>query len=134
MSKRHAAELAGMSEGRWRQLEAGGFRRRGRWEPESAAAPTLARMARAVGVTEAELRACGREDAAAELAALPPLAVEPPHNGGQPTWQDFERLASEGQERMRALEEKLEEFMENRYRDEEGPRSEQTTKHRRRAV
>ena len=73
MKIRHAAELAGMSEGRWRQLENGGWKRRGRWDTEIAPADTLARMARAVGVTPDELTEAGRADAAAELAALPPL-------------------------------------------------------------
>lgn len=73
MTIRHAADLAGMSEGRWRQLENGGWKRRGRWETEIAPARTLALMARAVGLTPRELESVRRHDAAAELAALPPL-------------------------------------------------------------
>ena len=68
---RQAAHLAGISESRWRQLEAGGKPYRGRWEPEIASAGTLARMARAVGVTDAQLTLAGRGDAAGELSVLP---------------------------------------------------------------
>ena len=73
MTIRHAADLAAMSEGRWRQLENGGWKRRGRWETETAPAQTLALMARAVGITPQQLESVSRHDAAAELAALPPL-------------------------------------------------------------
>lgn len=48
MSKRTAAALAGISESRWRQLEAGGREIRGNWIPEDAPDPTLAHMALAV--------------------------------------------------------------------------------------
>lgn len=48
MSKRTAAALAGISEGRWRQLENGGRKIRGTWISEDATEPVLARMALAV--------------------------------------------------------------------------------------
>jgi Helix-turn-helix domain len=77
MSMRSAAQAASISPTRWRQIEDGGSLYRGRWEPESAPAATLARMARAVGVTGAELESAGRPDAAAELAALGPAPDRP---------------------------------------------------------
>ena len=49
-------------------------------------------MARAVGVTPAQLDACGRDDAAAELEALPPLGPEPGNGGEQ---HEVERLRHE---------------------------------------
>lgn len=134
MSVTEAARRAGISDTRWSQLEKGYRMNRGRPEEEWAPADTLALMARVAGVTPAELEEAGRADAAAELAELPPLPADPPHTGGQPTWQDFERLAVQNGERMKALEQKLDEFMEGRGRTEEGPRSEQTTNQRRRAV
>lgn len=72
MSKRRAASLIGISEGWWRQLEAGGRWYRGRWEPQAGSAATIARMARAVGVTAEELDDAGRGDAAAEFRAAEP--------------------------------------------------------------
>jgi hypothetical protein len=117
MSKRHAAELAGMSEGRWRQLEAGGVRHRGHWETETAPAPTLARMAQAAGVTRDELRACGREDAAAELAALPPL----PEQGRtiEDLFREYESAREEDRKYIRRLEGKIDQLMDRQQHDEQ---------------
>lgn len=72
MSVRNAASLAGLSESRWRQLEAGGREVRGTWLAEEPPARTLARMAWAVGVKPAELREAGRPDAAGVLEELTP--------------------------------------------------------------
>ena len=72
LSRRAAAARAGISEARWRQLEDGYRTFRGQQFAEVAPAPILARMARAVGVTPAELEDAARPDAAAELVALPP--------------------------------------------------------------
>jgi len=109
---RRAADLAGISEGRWRQLENGGWKRRGRWETEVAPADTLARMARAVGVTPAQLTAAGRPDAAAELEALAPLGPEPDNGGSQ---QDVQRLEYEVRS-MRAEIDRLAAALERRNR------------------
>lgn len=69
--------MAGLSPSRWTQIiqgykqEAGGVR-----VPVRAPASTLARMARVVGATAEQLRAVGREDAAAELVVLLQKAKE----------------------------------------------------------
>lgn len=79
LSIRQAAPLAGISEGRWRQIEAGyqtvsaGVR-----TPVVAVADTLARMAEAVGLSPDDLRAVGREDAADKLETL--LSASVPAN------------------------------------------------------
>ncbi len=80
MSRRQAARRAGISETRWRQIEKGLVRVHGHDYPETAPADTLASMARAIGITPAELEAAGRSDAATYLAALGPLP--PPDEGG----------------------------------------------------
>lgn len=76
-SIRAAATAAGISEGRWRQIEHGVRRFRGTAYPERGPAPTIAKMARAVGAVPEQLAAAGRPDAAAELEAL--LTVAGPH-------------------------------------------------------
>jgi transcriptional regulator with XRE-family HTH domain len=69
LSYDRAGELAGISGTRWRQLE-GGFRAvKGTYFTESAPAPTLARMALAVGMRPADVREHS-EDAAGEMTAL----------------------------------------------------------------
>lgn len=70
VSGREAARRAGISPTRWRQLEAGVIRVRGHDFPEIAPAETLAYMALAVGVTQAELAGAGRDDAAEILGKL----------------------------------------------------------------
>lgn len=71
LSVRKAAELAGLSEGRWRQLVKGyNQATKDTAVPTNAPAETLARMARVVGATPDQLREVGREDAAHELANL----------------------------------------------------------------
>jgi hypothetical protein len=76
MSIRAAASLAGISEGRWRQIESGYTTiSAGVYPRVEAPAPTLAKMARAVEVSPAELRNAGRADAAGVLKAL--LQQEP---------------------------------------------------------
>ena len=71
LSVRSAADQAGMSDARWRQIakgfkyEAGGIR-----IPARAPADTLARMAKVVGATPEQLREVDRADAADELEAM----------------------------------------------------------------
>lgn len=62
--------MAGISETRWRQIESGVRHFRGQVFPERGPDPTVARMARVVGVTPEQLTARGRPGAAAELEAL----------------------------------------------------------------
>ena len=68
MSAREAARQAGLSEGRWRQIT-GGYQvvSPGVYAPVHGPAATLAKMAAVAGVTPAELRAAGRDDAATVL-------------------------------------------------------------------
>ncbi|SPX87633.1 hypothetical protein [Mycobacteroides abscessus] len=71
LSVRTAAQDAGISEGRWRQI-AKGYNQATRdvRVPVRAPADTLARMARTVRATPDQLREAGREDAAIELEGL----------------------------------------------------------------
>ena len=68
LSAREAARRAGISEGRWRQIT-GGYQvvSAGVYAPVRGPAATLAKMAAVAGVTAAELRAAGRDDAAGLL-------------------------------------------------------------------
>lgn len=68
ISARRAAEKAGMSDARWRQI-VNGYQSVGAGQTALVIGPaeTIARMARVVGVPPADLRAAGREDAADEL-------------------------------------------------------------------
>jgi hypothetical protein len=69
-SARSAARQAGISEGRWRQITSGyQVVSPGRYAPVRGPAATVARMAAVTGLTPAELRTAGREDAARLLAA-----------------------------------------------------------------
>ena len=69
-SARAAARQAGISEGRWRQIT-GGYQvvSPGVYAPVRGPAHTVARMAAVAGLTPAQLRATGRDDAARLLAA-----------------------------------------------------------------
>ena len=71
LSARKAADLAGMSDGRWRQI-VNGYQNAGagNYIPVKAPADTIARMADVVGVTPEQLMAAGRGDAAQELYTL----------------------------------------------------------------
>lgn len=71
LSVRKAAEQAGISEGRWRQIVKGYQQVTSDVRaPVRAPADTLARMAKVVGATPEQLRNANREDAAEELQAL----------------------------------------------------------------
>ena len=68
MSIRQASKKAGLSYGRWRQITSG-FQNvsPGSWAAVRGPAPTVARMARVVGVTPDQMAEAGREDAAAVM-------------------------------------------------------------------
>ncbi len=69
ISAREAARRAGLSEGRWRQITAGyQVVSPGVYAHVRGPAGTLARMAAVVGITPAQLRTAGRDDAARVLA------------------------------------------------------------------
>lgn len=109
MSQNKAATLAGMSGTRWRQIVTGiASGGKGIQIPVHGNAETLARMARAVGVTPEQLSAVDREDAARELRRLPPLDGD----NSEPT-------LGEVVERMNALAEEVKEL---RQREEERER------------
>ena len=75
LSIREAAKRAGISYGRWRQIVTGYQNvSPGSFAAVHAPAKTLAKMARVVGVTPAQLTEAGREDAAAILAGPPSVA------------------------------------------------------------
>jgi hypothetical protein len=68
LSAREAARRVGLSEGRWRQITSGyQVVSPGVYAQVRGPAATLARMAAVAGVTPAELRAAGRDDAAQVL-------------------------------------------------------------------
>lgn len=71
LSIRGVAKAAGISEGRWRQIE-NGYQsvRKGEYIDVRAPADTLARMAKAVGASPEQLRDAGRGDAADELIGI----------------------------------------------------------------
>lgn len=69
-SARAAARQAGISEGRWRQITSGyQVVSPGVYAPVRGPARTVARMAAVAGLTPAQLRTAGRDDAARLLAA-----------------------------------------------------------------
>lgn len=72
LSGRKAAALAGISEGRFRQI-VNGYQvvRAGVYVPVEGPPDTVARLAQTVGVTPEQLDEAGRADAAEELRALP---------------------------------------------------------------
>ncbi len=82
LSVRAAARASGISDSRWRQIIKGYRQETATLRvPVRAPADTLARMARAVGATPAQLREAGREDAADELERSVPVntAALPKH-------------------------------------------------------
>jgi hypothetical protein len=96
VSAREAARRAGISEGRWRQISSGyQVVSPGVYAPVRGPAGTLARMAAVAGVTSAELRTAGREDAALLLDAR--TADKSPDD------QLLERIRSMSSEQAREL-------------------------------
>ena len=82
LSQRQAAPLAGISENHWRNIVKGySTVSAGVTAPIRGHAETVARMAQVVGVTPEQLTEAGRDDAAVELRALPPIE----HTGPEPT-------------------------------------------------
>lgn len=67
ISQREAARRADLSEARWRQLVSGYMLVQRTYVPVRSPDRTLARMARAVGVSAEDLASAGREGAAAAL-------------------------------------------------------------------
>lgn len=71
LTQRQAAEQAGISDARWRQLVSGYISvGQGNYAQVTAPAKTLARMAGVVGVSAEQLDEVGREDAANELRRI----------------------------------------------------------------
>jgi len=96
VSARAAARQAGISEGRWRQISSGyQVVSPGVYAPVRGPAATLARMAAVAGVTSADLRAAGREDAA--------LLLDARAADKSPDHQLLERIQSMSSEQARDL-------------------------------
>ena len=71
LSARKAARTANLSEARWRHIVSGSQPvSAGVWAPVRGPADTLARMAKAVGVTPGQLEKANRADAAEELRQM----------------------------------------------------------------
>lgn len=106
LSARKAAEQAGMSEGHWRAIVSGS-RSVGRdmWVPVRGPAETLARMAKAVGVTPEQLLEAGRDDAAEELRQL--LAETTPPERAQDSSPALADLPTDRDERVAELSRRL---------------------------
>jgi hypothetical protein len=77
LSARQAANQAGISEGRWRQIVAGYQSAAGQHIPVVAPAATLARMALAVNLTAEDLVDAGRTDAADVMRDLTQRRPQP---------------------------------------------------------
>lgn len=107
MSARAAAQAAGISDTRWRHIVAGYQPVQDLFVPVSGPAETVARMARAVGVTSDELRRVGRGDAADQLDKLQPetSGALPVGNGVDPL--DLSELSPEDRDYVRGLVERL---------------------------
>ncbi|GAB3115975.1 hypothetical protein GCM10027160_24180 [Streptomyces calidiresistens] len=125
ISVRRAAEAAGISEGRWRQI-ASGYQvvGRGNYVPVSGApADTIARMAHVVGLTPQDLDATGRRDAATELALMLEADAEPSADTAGPDVErayGIIRLALEPLtqlDRRRVLQRALTHLVEREYRN-----------------
>lgn len=72
LSRRQAAKRAGFSPALWAKIEHGFDQvARGVTIPYAGTPDKVARAAAVVGITAAELEACGRDDAARVLASLP---------------------------------------------------------------
>ncbi|MFB7115168.1 hypothetical protein [Streptomyces sp. NPDC056291] len=84
LSARKAAEQAGMSDARWRQITSGYQSVSGSRIPVRAPAETLARMALVAGVTPDQLTGAGRGDAAEILREI----AETPSEPGSPYTDD----------------------------------------------
>src|SRR5882757_8467894 len=70
LSQRKAARLAGISEGRWRQITSGYVSVNGKKARVRGPGSRVALMAHVVGATPEDLVAAGRPDAAEELRKL----------------------------------------------------------------
>ena len=84
ISRRQAADWAGISPTRWTLIETG--RRQldvGLFRAETGPAPIIARMAYVVGATPQQLADAGRPDAAGELEALLADITTAPFTKGQ---------------------------------------------------
>jgi len=84
MSLEEAGRIAGISKGRWAQVENGYEGRGGLWYTVSASDGLLAHMASAVGVSAAQLEQAGRAGAAEVLGEILRRKPVPPVPAGAP--------------------------------------------------
>ncbi|MBY0440954.1 MAG: hypothetical protein K2Q25_02265 [Mycobacteriaceae bacterium] len=107
LSIRAAAEAAGISDARWRQIAKGHNQAsKDVRVPARAPADTLARMARVVGATPDQLRQVGRDDAAAELEALKAAPQERHRNPTENSSLQSSSIEMEIRDSLKALEDK----------------------------
>lgn len=116
LSARMAAQQAGISEGRWRQI-ASGYQvvSAGQYAPVRAPAETVARMANVAKVSAEQLEEAGRPDAADELRRLNiPSTVDPDLDSDDPA-----ELRAEIEKRLAALPPDRRERIERIFRKAE---------------
>lgn len=105
LSARKAAQKAGISDGRWRQIVNGyTLPTAGQVVPVTGPDDTLARMAQVVGVSPDQLRSVGRDRAADLLAALEGMEAESEWQTVGTAMERLERISAELQEIVRELQ------------------------------
>jgi len=103
LSARKAAKLAGISEGRWRQIEKGEqLAGSGYSIPVVAPDQTIARMSMVVGVSAEQLREAGRENAADAMVFMAGMQAE---NDWQKVGTVLDRLVGMREELGRIIDE-----------------------------
>jgi hypothetical protein len=109
MSVAAAAQLAGISETRWRQIENGYMvPSAGTYAPVTAPADTLAKMVHAVGATPEQLRRAERDDAADAYERIIGMAGDAPEVeindlSQDADWADFEAVVQGTPASLRAV-------------------------------
>jgi len=103
ISQREAARRSGISETRWRQLVSGYQVVSREKVPVRSPDDTLARMARAVGVTAEQLEEAGRDEAAAVLRHAEADAAAPAGPGAEPAGAGPESRVDERWHLVRAV-------------------------------
>lgn len=134
-SARKAAQEAGISEGRWRQI-ADGYQviSAGNYAPVKGPAETVARMASVAGVSPEELEIADRHDAARELRTLQAAELReaptlPPHLGHikdpSPAEAAMLQYLAAMQEQIRVLDGKIDAMAEREREESENGAHEQ---------
>lgn len=104
LSARKAADRAGISEGRWRQIASGyQVAAKGTYIPVVGPPDTVAAMAHVAGVTPEQLAEAGRKDAAEELRGIAPSGGADPLTAPEGQWDGelIQKVPLEGDEELR---------------------------------